>query len=98
MKKAAIISPFFYPELIGSAPYNYDLALKLKRENTDVEVFCSHPLYPEWDPKKGGPEVNGIRLFRGGLWLKYPKKNILRRLILEIWFFIFILRKQISPI
>ncbi len=91
MKRAAILSPFFYPELIGSAPYNYDLAKKLINENISVEIFCSHPLYPDWKPKKGELKVNDIKLFRGGLWLRYPKSNILRRLILEIWFLIFIL-------
>ena len=91
MKRVAIISPFFYPELIGSAPYNYDLAVKLRKENMIVEVYCSHPMYPEWKPKKGDLNVNDIKLFRGGLWLKYPNKNILRRLILETWFFFFIL-------
>lgn len=92
MKKAAIISPFFYPELIGSAPYNFDLATKLMKENINVEVYCSHPLYPKWKPKKGRTELNGIKLYRGGLWLRYPKNNILRRLILELWFFLFIFK------
>ena len=89
MKKVLIISPFFFPELISTGKYNTDLALQIYEQNLEVEVLCSHPLYPEWKPKQSNETLEGIDIKRGGSWIRYPKQPILRRLVLEFWFLFF---------
>tara|TARA_B100000989_G_C19490652_1_gene449627 strand:+ start:343 stop:1500 length:1158 start_codon:yes stop_codon:yes gene_type:complete len=91
MKKVLIISPFFYPELIGTGKYNTDLATQLSKQELSVEVLCSHPLYPDWKPRYSSQLLDGVIINRGGSWLRYPKNIMLRRLILEFWFFTFTL-------
>ncbi len=91
MKKLLIVSPFFFPELISSGKYNTDLAIQLSDEELSVEVLCSHPLYPDWKPRYTSQLLDGVIIKRGGSWLRYPKNPMLRRFILEFWFFIFTL-------
>ena len=83
MKKVLIVSPFFSPELISTGKYNTDLAIQIQKQNCQVKVLCSHPLYPDWKPQKSNQMIKGIEIKRGGSWLRYPKNNILRRLLLE---------------
>tara|TARA_B100000900_G_scaffold416155_1_gene449579 strand:- start:4084 stop:5250 length:1167 start_codon:yes stop_codon:yes gene_type:complete len=89
MKKVLIVSPFFFPEIISTGKYNTDLALQLYEQNLEVEVICSHPLYPDWKPQHSNEILEGINIKRGGSWVKYPKNPILRRLVLELWFLFF---------
>lgn len=89
MKKVLIISPFFSPELISTGKYNTDLAIQMHKQNLEVGVLCSHPLYPDWKPQKSIQMIEGVEIIRGGSWLRYPKNPILRRLVLEFWFFFF---------
>lgn len=89
MKKALIVSPFFFPELISTGKYNTDLALQMHKLNIEIEVLCSHPLYPDWRPQKSNQMIEGLEIVRGGSWLRYPKNPMLRRLVLELWFFFF---------
>ena len=89
MKKVLIISPFFFPELISTGKYNTDLALQIRKQNLEVEVLCSHPLYPDWRPQKSSQSLEDIKIIRGGGWVRYPKNPILRRLVLELWFFFY---------
>jgi glycosyltransferase involved in cell wall biosynthesis len=89
MKKVLIVSPFFFPEIISTGKYNTDLALQLYEQNLEVEVICSHPLYPDWKPQYSNEILEGINIKRGGSWVKYPKNPILRRLVLELWFLFF---------
>ena len=89
MKKVLIISPFFFPELISTGKYNTDLALQIQKQNLEVEVLCSHPLYPDWRPQKSSQSLEDIKIIRGGGWVRYPKNPILRRLVLELWFFFY---------
>lgn len=91
MKKVLIVSPFFSPELISTGKYNTDLAIQIQKQNCQVKVLCSHPLYPDWKPQKSNQMIKGVEIKRGGSWLRYPKNNILRRLLLEFWFFFYTL-------
>jgi colanic acid biosynthesis glycosyl transferase WcaI len=89
MKKILIVSPFFFPELISTGKYNTDLAIQLSKQGLDVEVLCSHPLYPDWKPHHSSQMLEGVNIKRGGSWLRYPKNPMLRRVVLEFWFFLF---------
>lgn len=91
MKKILIVSPFFFPELISTGKYNTDLAIQISKQRLDVEVLCSHPLYPDWNPTHSSEMLEGVDIKRGGSWLRYPKNPMLRRVVLEFWFFLFTL-------
>ena len=90
MKKVMILSPFFYPELISTGKYNSDLAIQLSELSIDIEILCSHPLYPDWQVRRSDKKLNNIKIKRGGGWIKYPDNPIFRRLVLEVWFFFFV--------
>jgi glycosyltransferase involved in cell wall biosynthesis len=87
-----IISPFFSPELISTGKFNTDMALALRDEGHHVTILCSHPLYPKWKTVKSNEQIPGIKILRGGLRVRYPKKIIFRRAILEVWFASFVLK------
>lgn len=92
-KNILIISPFFYPEPISTGKFNTNFAIGLVEAGHDVTVLCFHPFYPNWKAKKSTDELKGIKIIRGGKHLIYTKKTIFRRLILELSFTVFILRK-----
>lgn len=81
-----VYSPFFYPEQISTGKYNTHLVEELVKKGCNVKVFASHPLYPDWQPKKSSASISGVEIYRGGGWLKYPKQSMMRRVVLEIWF------------
>ena len=92
-KNILIISPFFYPEPISTGKFNTDFAIALKDDGHNVTVLCYHPFYPNWKIKESQEELNGIKIIRGGKYLAFSKKTIVRRIILELSFAFFILRK-----
>ena len=91
-KNILVLSPFFYPEPISTGKYNTDIALKLQEEGHQVTVLCSHPFYPEWKAKYSSEELKGITIIRGGRKIKYPKKTSLRRIVLELWYALFVIK------
>ncbi len=93
LKKILLISPFFYPEPISTGKFNTEFALKLQEEGHHVTVLCSHPFYPEWITKFSSETLKDINIIRGGEKIKYSKKASLRRLVLELWYAFFILKK-----
>lgn len=84
--RVLLLSPFFHPEAISTGRYNTVLAQELVRSGTDVEVIASHPLYPDWRPKRSSACLPGMRIHRGGAWMRYPSNQALRRLLLELWY------------
>lgn len=90
MPKALILSPFFYPEPISTGKYNTFLARQLASDGFDVDVWCSHPLYPSWKVSKTSVGMPGINISRGGDKVSYPKNKFARRVFLEVWFFVFV--------
>jgi glycosyltransferase involved in cell wall biosynthesis len=93
-KTVLYLSPFFYPELISTGKYNSFLVKSLLEENADVLVLASHPLYPNWKPKRTKDSMEGVTIFRGGDWIRYPEQTILRRVALELWYALFTLFKS----
>tara|TARA_B100001093_G_scaffold511761_1_gene580374 strand:- start:181 stop:1365 length:1185 start_codon:yes stop_codon:yes gene_type:complete len=93
MKKITVISPFFYPELISTGKYNTELVRELAGSGRQIDVLCSHPLYPDWIPAKSVATLPGVRIHRAGRSLRYPKNLFLRRAVLELWFAIFVLTR-----
>jgi colanic acid biosynthesis glycosyl transferase WcaI len=83
-----LVSPFFYPEAISTGRYNTVLAEELVRSGAEVDVIASHPLYPTWRPARSGEQLPGMRIFRGGAWMRYPRQQVVRRIALELWFFL----------
>ena len=90
MKKVLFISPFFYPELISTGKYNTDLAVQIRNQDLEVSILCSHPLYPDWKPNYSEKDLPGVTIRRGGAWVKYPSNPLLRRAVLEVWFFLYV--------
>ena len=85
-----LFSPFFFPENISTGRYNSHLALALRRGGNDVVAVCSYPFYPEWVVKTDGiGELEGIECLRGGSRVSYPNSQVIRRLVLEFWYFFF---------
>jgi len=91
MKKILILSPFFYPEPISTGKYNTEFANHLANNSFDVSVLCCHPIYPRWIVEKTDKKLKNIKIKRGGAFLKFPNNKYVRRAILELWFFLFIL-------
>lgn len=85
-----ILSPFFYPEPISTGKYNTFLAEGLVARGETVDVFCSHPLYPQWHPEISNEPLAGTHIHRGGAWMLYPRSAMIRRLLLEGWFSLFV--------
>lgn len=50
MSKILIISPYFWPEEIGSAPYCSDTAISLSEKGHDVTTVAFRPHYPSIEP------------------------------------------------
>jgi colanic acid biosynthesis glycosyl transferase WcaI len=92
-KKILIVSPFFYPEPISTGKFNTDFVRSLSEKGHEVTVLCFHPFYPSWKSKKSNEQIEGVTIIRGGNSLIYPKKIILRRLVLEVGFAFFVLKK-----
>ena len=85
-KSLLLLSPFFYPEQISTGKYNTFFVRKLVKKGCAVTVVSSHPLYPDWKPKKTSLDMKGVFIMRGGAWLHYPRSPLLRRGILELWY------------
>jgi len=84
--RVALFSPFYYPELISTGKANTALGNELVRLGWNVDVVCSHPVYPNWVPTHSDATLPGTKFFRGGGLLRYPAKPALRRALLELWF------------
>ncbi len=93
-QRILLVSPFFYPELISTGKANQHLAEAFVAEGHGVTVVCSHPLYPSWLPERSKAEISGMKILRGGAWVRYPKAMPLRRLLLEAWFAFYSLRRM----
>lgn len=93
-RRIAILSPFYYPELISTGKANTALGNALVERGWEVLAICSHPLYPDWAPAQTDAQLPGTRFFRGGASLRYPRKAVLRRALLEAWFAIHAVRKM----
>lgn len=85
-QQIVLVSPFFFPELISTGKANRHLAEACAAEGHGVTVVCSHPIYPTWRPVPSRARIEGLKILRGGAWMRYPKSMPLRRLMLEIWF------------
>ncbi len=88
MKKILLVSPFFHPEKISTGLFNTKIVEALEKKEYVVDVWCSYPFYPLWKPEYSDNSDFGNNIKRMGYWIRYPKSLILRRFILELWFFI----------
>ena len=87
-----LLSPFFHPEPISTGKYNSFLAKALVQKGLRVDVICFHPLYPHWCPRRSDEGFFGVRIFRGGAGIRYPKASLMRRAVLEAGFVLHLLR------
>lgn len=85
-RKILMISPFYYPERISTGKVNTALGRELVAEGHELEVVCSHPLYPDWCPTLTDATLPGQHLHRGGAWVRYTGNAFIRRIVLELWF------------
>lgn len=84
-----VLSPFFYPEPISTGRYNLSMAQALAAGGCQVTVACCHPFYPAWKVERCVAQLPGMRILRGGGWLRFPSSPMLRRAVLESWFAVF---------
>lgn len=84
--RTLILSPFFHPEPISTGRYNLSMALGLQAAGCALEVACCHPFYPAWKVERSDAQLPGMRIERGGRWLRFPGSPMLRRALLESWF------------
>jgi glycosyltransferase involved in cell wall biosynthesis len=84
-----LVSPFFFPERISTGKYNTTLAVEMVARFGAMEVLCAHPFYPEWTPAESNATPPEVSVTRGGAWVRYPRSNVTRRLLLELWFAFF---------
>lgn len=96
MNNILLLSPFFYPEPISTGKYNTIIAKELSTEVDSIDVLCSHPIYPKWKVETSVKQLDGVKAIRGGKWLKFPNNVLLRRAVLEIWFFLFVFYKMLT--
>lgn len=87
-----LFSPFFSPEAISTGKYNTYLAAELVKRGAVIDVIASHPLYPDWRPKRSSKSPAGMVVNRGGAWIRYPRSAHWRRLLLELWFCLHVVR------
>lgn len=80
------LSPFSHPEKISTGRYNTQLVEALGRVGHCVRVVASHPLYPDWKPERSTAALAGVEIHRGGPFMRYPRSNVPRRILLELWF------------
>lgn len=85
-RRLAIFSPFYHPEPISTGKVNTLLANEFVRQGWEIDVICSHPLYPEWKPRKTDVTMPSTTFYRGGGWVRYTGGPLLRRVALELWF------------
>ncbi len=64
------------------------LARALKHADCSVSVVCFHPFYPEWriQPVEDATTSDWETVSRGGATIRFPRSQIIRRLILETSF------------
>jgi glycosyltransferase involved in cell wall biosynthesis len=62
------------------------LVKELVRLGWEVDVVCSHPLYPDWKPTRSFASLLSTKTYRGGGWVYYASSPLLRRVVLELWF------------
>jgi len=94
--RVLFISPFFSPEKISTGKYNSYLVDALAAKDMEVTVLTSYPLYPDWVAEYTDVVPAKVKVVRGGLNVKYPKSQIVRRIVLELWFSIYVLRFLIT--
>jgi len=93
LKNILFISPFFFPEPISTGKFNTDLVIALRDEGHHVKTLCFHPFYPKWKTKRSNMQLEGVTIIRGGKRVYYSSKTSARRIILELSYAFFILRK-----
>lgn len=86
------LSPFFYPEIISTGKYNSFLVQKLIDSGFDVDVVAFHPFYPDWIVKKTEELYLSANIYRFGAGVRFPKSQILRRIILEVFYTYFVVK------
>ncbi|MGB2677788.1 MAG: glycosyltransferase [Candidatus Acidiferrum sp.] len=84
--RVLFLSPHFHPEKISTGKYNSLLVKGLLDRGAAVQVIASHPFYPSWEPVRSEERFFAASIHRGGDWLRYPSRPLLRRILLEVWF------------
>jgi colanic acid biosynthesis glycosyl transferase WcaI len=92
-KNILLISPFFFPEPISTGKFNSDIVIALRDHGHNVKVLCFHPFYPKWKIEKSEKKIINVTIIRGGKKVYFTNKTFLRRIILEVSFALFLLRK-----
>jgi colanic acid biosynthesis glycosyl transferase WcaI len=88
-----VVTNLFFPDRGGGAAVFSDMCFGLKSLGWDITVFTTHPYYPEWHRKfKGSPwkihveEINGVRVFRHGLYVPSEPSKLFQRIVYELSF------------
>lgn len=83
------VTPYYRPELIGSAPYCADIAEWLVRHQRRVRVLTAQPHYPMADlfgaPRPPREEIEGVHIERVRVWTP-PRRSTFGRIGSELTF------------
>ncbi len=94
-----VISQFYWPEKIGTAPYVTDIAQWISRKMKQVTVVTGHPYYPEFRLKVGyEDESDGTQMTVGVSIVRLPTYvptggKAARRIISEVIFLLGVLSR-----
>ena len=88
--KILVLSLNYYPELVGSAKFTYEMVNWLSKKSNKIIVITTNPFYPEWVCKNNNYNKslkNNITIIRCPIYV--PKKlNGIKRSLHYISFFI----------
>ncbi|MEM7383870.1 MAG: glycosyltransferase family 4 protein [Verrucomicrobiota bacterium] len=99
MKRILIIVNVFHPDRGGGGAVFSDLCFGLAEKGHEVTVFTTNPYYPEWTNKSGAnpwkltrEEINGVEVFRHGIYIPKDPSKLLHRVIYEASFSLSLMR------
>jgi colanic acid biosynthesis glycosyl transferase WcaI len=88
-----VITNLFHPDRGGGGSVFTDLCHGLKERGWDVRVFTTYPYYPEWQRKSSESVwriteecVQGLRVYRHGLFLPRNPSRLVPRVLFEMSF------------
>jgi colanic acid biosynthesis glycosyl transferase WcaI len=92
MKDILFLSPYYWPEEIGSAPYCTQVAEWIASKGNHVTVIASRPhypnptLFPDWMDGARDDEVhNGVTILRVG-FARCPNRRVVNRVLNDVRF------------
>lgn len=92
--RALLVTQYYRPELVGSAPFCGDLAEWLARTGWDPVVLTALPHYPDAavfpdyrQPGRRSERIDGVEIERLATWVP-KRRSAMARMASELWFLV----------